>query len=276
MKEATQGAGVKHWHGDYFLELQSEALEPLQEAFEQFGSFVISGCEVTANGGNWDIAAGIAAIRHADGFKIVRVGAVTDKSLPAYYVCGKETLNGNYGTGSAARGYHYFADSTTFTEGAASVDDTKLIFDVPDSAGSLNDIFSAIGKKSLVSTTRTTTEFTTGQTISFKLNRVSRLLHISATLTIDNYTSYAGAYRVGLYTSALPEFMRPNATKQYFTAHVDPLTSSNFGQTDPYNKDWIRHIEGYIGDDGIVYLQWLPTSTNSPYVVRINATIPLD
>jgi hypothetical protein len=73
MKEFKQLAGVRRWHGDEFVALQNEVLEPLQSLISDSGNCIISGCTVSFNGTNYVMSAGVFGCKHADGFKIVRL-----------------------------------------------------------------------------------------------------------------------------------------------------------------------------------------------------------
>jgi hypothetical protein len=73
MKEFKQLAGVRRWHGDEFVALQNEVLEPLQALISDSGNCIISGCVVSFNGTNYVMSAGVFGCKHADGYKIVRL-----------------------------------------------------------------------------------------------------------------------------------------------------------------------------------------------------------
>ena len=133
MKEHVISTGGKEFYGSDILEHQTEALIPLQELVGSLGACVVSGCAITPNVGtpaNYDIAAGIVAIRHADGFKIARLSAVTNVALPGHLTVSKTEHTGNYtDVGILPIAYTYQAQ---FNAGAApSGADTYLNIPAP-------------------------------------------------------------------------------------------------------------------------------------------------
>lgn len=62
MKRQTQVLGVRNWYGDAFVSLQEEPLKVIDGFFSQYGAFVLSGCEVKANGSKYDIAPGLVVL----------------------------------------------------------------------------------------------------------------------------------------------------------------------------------------------------------------------
>ena len=102
MKEQVQEAGVRKWFGDDFINMQTEITAAEIAVFEDFNTnCILSGVKVTANGGNWDVSAGLVYLLDATGAngKICRVDAETNITLPIYYE--QETLdkddNADYG-----------------------------------------------------------------------------------------------------------------------------------------------------------------------------------
>lgn len=89
MKRQTQGTGVRNWYGGDILSLQEEPMKVLDGFFSQYGVFVLSGCEVTANGGKYDIAPGLVVLEGAGpentAVKVVAPFAgLAATSLPVY------------------------------------------------------------------------------------------------------------------------------------------------------------------------------------------------
>lgn len=90
MKEQVQETGVRKYFGDDFITLQNEILTAMTAEFSNYGSFILSGCEVTDNGATWDIAPGIVFLFAPGGLtpKICRFAGGTYQSAenPVYLV----------------------------------------------------------------------------------------------------------------------------------------------------------------------------------------------
>lgn len=81
MKRQVQELGIRDWWGDDLTQMQNEILAAIEEGIlKPLGNVVIAGCTVTANGGNWNIAAGIV---YVDG-RICRFAGATAVTLPGY------------------------------------------------------------------------------------------------------------------------------------------------------------------------------------------------
>ena len=94
MKQQVQAAGVRKWFGDDFINLQTELTDADIALISDFNTnCILSGVKVTANGGNWDVSAGLVYLLDATGAngKICRVDAETNITLPIYYE--QETLD---------------------------------------------------------------------------------------------------------------------------------------------------------------------------------------
>lgn len=195
MKEHIQSAGVRRWYGQDFLDLQHEQLEVLQDYFAQFGPCIISGCEVTPNGGsNWDIDEGLAVIEHADGWKIVRVEAVVNTALPGYFQVGKAAISGTYGTGAATVANRYHCDNSQWTAGATAAADTKLIIPDPSAAtttpgDNIAPRIENMQKQIMLGPVKTIAipggyTYCSGN-IKFQVNFAARQLYISGNIAVD-------------------------------------------------------------------------------------------
>lgn len=104
MKRQTQAIGVRDWYGMDFLSLQEEPLKVIDSFFSQYGTFVVSGCEVTANGSKYNVAPGLVALSGigAEGGTVkivVPFAGITATTLPVYLTLAYETENDVYHDG---------------------------------------------------------------------------------------------------------------------------------------------------------------------------------
>lgn len=193
MQELFSDSGVRHCFGDDFVIAQAEALEPLQQLLSNFGAVIVSGCAVTpAGGGAYDIAAGIVAIRHADGFKVARFAGVSAVNLPGIITITKTTQTGNYGpTGSITVkdiSYTYTA-GYTFSAPIAN-NDTELV--VPDPPAQPKRLTQ--GLTALTNTTKQTFNISTADAegyINIVVNRAARLMYINGSIEFKNVAAWA-------------------------------------------------------------------------------------
>jgi hypothetical protein len=84
MREFIQVAGVRRWHGDELIALQTETLLPLQKFFGEFGNCVLSGGKVIWNSPNFTLEETVFVCKHADGFKIAKIAPVNFGVSPIY------------------------------------------------------------------------------------------------------------------------------------------------------------------------------------------------
>lgn len=105
MKRQTQVLGVRNWYGDAFVSLQEEPLKVIDGFFSQYGAFVLSGCEVKANGSKYDIAPGMVVLEgpganNATVKVVVPFAGITATALPVYLTLGYETETDVYNDGN--------------------------------------------------------------------------------------------------------------------------------------------------------------------------------
>ena len=111
--------GVRNWYGDAFVSLQEEPLKVIDGFFSQFGAFVLSGCEVKANGSKYDIAPGLVVLEgpgadNATVKVVVPFAGITATALPVYLTLGCETETDVYNDGNVKPIAHiYKAVATT-------------------------------------------------------------------------------------------------------------------------------------------------------------------
>ena len=119
MKRQTQVLGVRNWYGDAFVSLQEEPLKVIDGFFSQYGAFVLSGCEVKANGSKYDIAPGLVVLEgsgadNATVKVVVPFAGITATALPVYLTLGYETETDVYNDGNVKPIAHiYKAVATT-------------------------------------------------------------------------------------------------------------------------------------------------------------------
>lgn len=273
MNEIIVKLGGKHEYATDTKAAQTEALEPVQSYFKQFGACIIDGCAITPNGGNWDVAAGLVAIEHASGFKVARFAGVTNVALPGHLVIDETIVNGNYESGSDEVFRNYTA---VWVNGAPGVsDDTVLKFGTP-TTDIPHTFFRAAGIKanSAVETINANIFIggLPGQPINFWINQLARTLHMQATIVVRDY-SILTETQWPLFSVNLPLHMRP-AAKQYFTAHV--VASSSYPFVDSQNKDYVRAVPGYIDNTGACFLHIIKPNNGGTYTIHINAIMQLD
>lgn len=276
MKEHIQKAGLKHWYGDYLVDLQKEPLDALQALLEPLGSCILTGCEVTANGSNWDISAGVIAVRHnTDGFKVVRTAAVTNTTLPGYFTCAANTTQGNYNSGTDDV---YTTYSGTFTAGSpGAINDESLIIPSQTApAPPLTKLVQALGNAAIseeVEVPATLFGASPGS-LKFRVNFLSRTLHIYGTIQVQNYAALNENPLELNNSLVLPEYMRP-AVKQYFFGF--PPANTSYAITDNNDKDYIRSVPLFVGIDGkiTIYLIKANPSYGTQYPLEVNAVVSL-
>ncbi|KAA6336883.1 hypothetical protein EZS27_014994 [termite gut metagenome] len=115
-KRQVQKLGVKKWSGEDLLTLQAEPLRVLDGFFAQFGSLILSGCEVVGN----DIAPGIVGLygQDADGnpayMAVPFDGRTGSDVFPVYLTLAHTTETREYGDNEVKPvAYDYFAQATT-------------------------------------------------------------------------------------------------------------------------------------------------------------------
>lgn len=130
MKRHIQLEGVRKWAGDHLLELQGEPLAVLDKFFGQFGSYILKGCEVTANVDDpdlYDVASGLVVLEGKDrngddAVMVVPFAGVTGEPLPLYLTLAWSVRQGEYVTGGMkpiAYDYHAAASTVEPDEGTA-------------------------------------------------------------------------------------------------------------------------------------------------------------
>lgn len=277
MNEIIVMPGGKREHATDTLAAQTEALEPLQEFFKEFGACIISGCEITLNTpgtpDTYDVAGGIVSVLHDDGHKLARFEGVTNVNLPGHITIVKAVETGVYESGIDDVFWNYTAQWNAGTPGV--IDDKTLMFGVP--ATNIPTTFKrAAGFKSNTAVeVRSLLIFIGGlpaQEIKFWVNEFSRTLHMQATLVVRDYAGINEGTNL-LFGTPLPLNMRPTA-RQWFTAYVD--TNSAFPFIDTQNKDYVRTMTGFVEPNGIAALNLVKPVNGGNYNIRINAIMQLD
>lgn len=125
MKRQTQVLGVRNWYGDAFVSLQEEPLKVIDGFFSQYGAFVLSGCEVKANGSKYDIAPGLVVLEgpgadNATVKVVVPFAGITATALPVYLTLGCETETDVYNDGNVKPIAHIYKAVATTVKPAGS------------------------------------------------------------------------------------------------------------------------------------------------------------
>lgn len=289
MKELVTKAGGKDCFSTDIDDAQNEVLEPLQKFFSRYGACLVEGCAITANGGDWDIAAGIVAIEHAtDGFKLCRFPGATAVTLPGYFSVSKTANTGPYNAGAATDDVSY-TYAAAFTTGAVpSVSDQYLEIPSPGASAfgniiTIKNIEDAIGEKATEDTLTLTgtTGIVTAKSLKLTLNRAARTLHIRGTATLTNFGTISGIDQpIGLESpSNVPLKYRP-AAGQYFTAHiVESASTNNIYYKDFNNIGYVTEFTCYMGTNGNLHVRFRKPVTSSSITsvdIAFNAIIPLD
>lgn len=124
MKRHVQQTGIRDWYGADILDLQGESLKVIDGLLGQYGAFVVSGCQVTANGSRFDVAAGIVTLKGTDpegqpvNIAVPFEGAV-DKALPLYLTMTCEVIQDQYNDGNTKPiAYNYKAVASSLKPGS--------------------------------------------------------------------------------------------------------------------------------------------------------------
>ena len=125
MKRQTQLLGVRNWYGDAFVSLQEEPLKVIDSFFSQYGAFVLSGCEVKANGNKYDIAPGLVALEGAGADNatvkvVVPFAGAAATALPVYLTLGYEIETDVYNDGNIKPVAHIYKAVATTVKPAGS------------------------------------------------------------------------------------------------------------------------------------------------------------
>lgn len=124
MKRHVQQTGIRDWYGADILDLQGESLKVIDGLLSQYGAFVVSGCQVTANDSRFNVAAGIVALKGTDpeGQPVsiaVPFEGVVDKALPLYLTMTCEVVQDQYNDGNTKPiAYNYKAVASSLQPGS--------------------------------------------------------------------------------------------------------------------------------------------------------------
>lgn len=124
MRRQFQAVGIKNWSGQDLIDLQAEALKPLDAFFGHFPMSIISGCEVTANEDQThNVAPGIVSLRGKDQDgndtrMVVPFAGLKNTALPIYLKLGFTVGERAYKSGGVKPVYYDFkAVATTVQPG---------------------------------------------------------------------------------------------------------------------------------------------------------------
>lgn len=97
MKRHVQVPGVRRWAGDDLTELQSEPLRVMDDFYAEYGSLILSGCEVTGN----EIKPGIVGLAgrgwdNKPTYKVVPFAGKQNVTFPCYLYLSCDTILREY------------------------------------------------------------------------------------------------------------------------------------------------------------------------------------
>lgn len=274
MKEYISKDGERPWHGDELVGIQQSVLYPLEQYYGRYGACVISGCEITGVSPNFNIAAGIVCIKHADGWKLAKYAGDIGVALPGYLSINKSTFSKDYNDqGTDDAGFDYTA---TFTAGVVAGSDTQLV--IPDPAdGTAIQFEDLVGSYAMSDVFNLPSNVFLPGSLNFRVNKISRTLHINGTFRINSagWSNNGEPWPFALAT--IPAHMRPNSTRN-FTCYVAYDTSDpNKWFKDATNSTYITQLSGTVDNGGNVHIRFLiPQSTIASYDVTVDAVISLD
>lgn len=264
MKEYINELGGRPWYGSELADLEAQPLEAIQTFFKRYGTCVLQGCAITANGGNWDIAAGLVAINHADGFKVAKFAGATNIALPGYLSIDKDVEQALYeSTSNEDAVYDYTA---VFTAGAPSAgDDTELIIPSPSGGTkplSFDDMIARYSIEEVAHTTSTGSVISASDMYAYH-NRATAQLYIKGTATITNWGSLTGSDSIIAFfgTNFIPVRARP-ASKKYFHAYVQDPGTNAFYYKDINNTDYMKDFICTLDTNGTLNLRFIKPSSS--------------
>ena len=273
-KACLTGYTGRRWHGDEFVQIQMENLDVIQGLFSQIGGCLISGCAATITG-IITIADGIVAIKHADGWKVVRVTSFSFAiGATRYLVVNKTTNNKQYNDlSSHAFEYDYAASvSSTLPSGTENVDYLKVT-----STGISRTFRDALGNRTVPVSFSNTISLGGGisvnSTFTYYKNTLNNTLLLIGNSTIV-HADYLGASNEGIpaLITNFSSLYRPVSQKANFTAYLDS------GIPNASLTDGVNMVKCTIETGGNFYI-WFKKSGDAAvpnYNVFYSTIIPLD
>ena len=285
MKEQAYiaGQGGKRVYASDVRDAQLEVLQPLQALLKPLGSFIISGCEVTANiatPSNFDVSSGFVAINHADGFKIARFDGVTNVANPGYLSISKTTLTGPYGTPPSTStntvAYEYKAVHSLGTIPSPSALYLQLLDPSVNIPLTLDAVIGSFTFTQWV--TFAISVSNASGSLQARINKASGRLQITGSLLIKNMGAWATDYEDII---VLPlSTIQANATiGKWVTSPLSGYLAtcpflSNTGLSllleDANNKTIITHANAQFDSNGLT-IKALRSDGNTNYYIAINA-----
>lgn len=281
MKEAFIKEGGYKVHGTDLEWLQDGSLLAVQDWFEKYGAFKLSGADITPNGADFDISTGLFFIQHADGYKLCRMAAQVAVALPGYVKVDKSTITKNYTDQGVDDAFYEY--TATFVAGAPPVvnDDRYLVIDntLPEPVITIEEAIAASNMSKELDLAGVTTGIVTVNNLKLRVNKASKLLYIYGSVTIGNFNLISGNdYNVALAAPAqVPAYYRP-ATRQRFTGYVEdptPLVPSNLYKKDTNSLDYVSKFNAYIDTNGTISVRFVKPSGVSTQVIEFSAVVPL-
>lgn len=119
MKRQTQLRGERDWAGDDLVDLQAEPIKAIDAIFAPYPACILSGCNITSAGVNFDVAPGYVSLKGNDHGNnpvslVAPFAGVTATTLPLYLTLSYEVISDVYGDGGVKPiAYDYRAVAST-------------------------------------------------------------------------------------------------------------------------------------------------------------------
>lgn len=119
MKRQIQLRGERDWAGDDLIDLQNEPIKAIDAIFAPYAACVLSGCTISPNGANYNVAAGYVSLKGTSHENkavsvVVPFAGVEASTLPIYLTLRYETVTDIYGDGAIKPiAYDYTAIAST-------------------------------------------------------------------------------------------------------------------------------------------------------------------
>lgn len=271
MIEHVQVAGVRRWHGDEFVNLQKENLDVLQAFFKPYGACIIDGCTVTTSGSNYVVSAGLVAINHADGFKVARFAGASfpTASTQAYITISKSQQNKLYNDGNNKLARNIYTATLSTTAPGGGVD---YILITASGGKTFTEAF--VGAAFTGWSTLTSSNPVASGTMSYNLNKLTKMLHLKATLTITaSATPNPPQYHL-IFTMPAGFIPADHVPFKALVRYYDAVTNNYV--KDVSGTDYIKDVNCELRTTGYLYVGSIkPESGVSSYQVSFNVAIPL-
>lgn len=284
MREYVQTAGVRPWHGDELVELQSEPFAALTGLFEKFGPFIVNGVEFSGTAPSFTISAGLVFIKHeTDGWKVARFAGDVSTGDGLIYI--KKTVTQKlYDDGNNHDAEYEYSclyvnddDPTYGTIDGALNSDQKLYLNSDVQNQRFDDALRgyqipafATEAAAIISTVQLS-----AATVKTRIIRSMGMVQVQGSVTVVNSNNFGlPAQWLGVkHLATLFSVIAPPSSPVYFTANVRYYNPNYLIENS--NKDYIDVVGGSIDSDGILYIgAKRPIDPLASYDVFFNFSYP--